>query len=482
VRLLVLQLARLGDLVQTWPLLRQVRLTFPGARVELLADRRLQGLRQVGPPVDEWWELDLEGLAILASREPEKLYNRLNDIIAALRANSYDLVFNLNFSRLSLLLSHLLQAPVRGNLPGAGGREVFREPWLALAFALAHSRTFNRLHLSDVFRHLAGPEVASPWPQPPGRPGAEAHIALQLGTRHPKRTWPLEFFSRLAERMIKDLDATVWLLGTAAERPLGEALRRSLPPALRERLVNLQGRTDLPELAAHLGQVSLVVSGDTGTLHLAAALGALTVGVFFGPASCFETGPYGVGHYVFQAEPPCHPCGEAASPCEEPFCAAMVPPEAVAALAAALLQGEPPEVPVLPRGTRLYQSGGDALGVRYEPLAGAWRFQDVVGLAYRRAAARLVDLELTAALPPGASLPPGDQEQLTWWLTALGNGSTPHGLPPEAARALRPLAAFRRTLERQQHLGWPGDGAFWWRQVTAALREGLDRHEYLMAR
>ena len=448
-KILVLQLARLGDLVQTWPLLRQVRRVYPGARLELLADGRLRGLRDAGPPVDEWRDLDLAGLSAMAGRDPLKLYNRLNEIITALRAGSFDLVFNLNFSRLSLLLSHLLQAPVRGNLPGAGGREVFREPWLALTFALAHARRFNRLHLSDVFRHLVF-RADAPLPGPPGgRVRPEPLIALQLGTRHPRRTWPLEFFSRLADAVIKKAGAGVWLLGTAAERPLGEALRRDLPLGLRERVVNLQGQTDLRELAARLAQVSLVVSGDTGTLHLAAALGTLTVGVFFGPASCFETGPYGVGHYVLQAEPPCHPCGEAGSPCEAPFCAAMVPPEAVAALVAALVRGEPPGVPALPRGTRLYRSRGDSLGVTYEPLDGTWRFQDVVGAAYRRAGVRLLDRELPVALPGAASLPLRDKEHLGRLLSALNNGSSPEGLPPEVAPALLPLQAFRRILERR---------------------------------
>ena len=111
-------------------------------------------------------------------------------------------------------------------------------------------------------------------------------------------------FTKVAGLLVNRLGARVWLLGTKAEASLGEALSEGLTPAQRERVVNLQGRTNLLELAARLRLAHLLISGDTGTLHLAAALGTRTVGLFLGPASCFETGPYGEGHYVFQAEPP----------------------------------------------------------------------------------------------------------------------------------------------------------------------------------
>jgi ADP-heptose:LPS heptosyltransferase len=130
---------------------------------------------------------------------------------------------------------------------------------------------------------------------------------------------------RLAGLLVNRLGAQVWLVGTKTEAPLGEALREGLTPAQRERVINLQGRTDLLELAERLREAHLLVSGDTGILHIAATLGTRTVAMFLRPASCFETGPYGEGHYVLQAEPPCHPCTEAGAACPEPICQAMIP-------------------------------------------------------------------------------------------------------------------------------------------------------------
>jgi ADP-heptose:LPS heptosyltransferase len=449
-RILVLQLARLGDLVQTWPLLHRLRHAYPGVRLSLLTDQRLLPLQGVAPPVEEHLGFDFVQLAALAERDWPAAYNLVAGLLEKLRTRRYDLVFNLNFSRLSLLLTHLLDCPAQGYLPVAGGRDFLRDPWLAFIYSLVHARRFNRFHLTDVFRHLApAPGETAPAPDRPAT--GDQFIALQLATRHPRRTWPLEHFTWLARLLLPRWEGRLLLLGTAAERPLGERLRAALPEVLRERVVNLQGRTSLEELAELLGRVQLLVSGDTGTLHLAAGLGVQVVALFLGPAMCFETGPYGSGHYVLQAEPSCHPCAEAASPCPEQVqvCSAMLPPQPVAHLVFSLLeQGAVSANGGLPAGARLYRSRLEPFGVFYEPLEQSPpRFEDLVGQAYRQAGASLAGepLSLTPAVSPSLST---DTRQD---LQAVLQGATNGGPPPEqpaVASALKPLAAFSRELAR----------------------------------
>jgi ADP-heptose:LPS heptosyltransferase len=452
-KVLVVQLARLGDLVQTWPLLRRLRHEEPGWQLDILADHQLKALHTLGPDLDYIWEADLAKLPSLAKRDLPEAYDRLRFLVESFKGREYDLVYNLNFSRLSLLLSYMAGRNVRGYRPVKGGRDFLREPWLALVYALVHARQVNRVHLSDVFRHLAPAMDFEPRPMAPVvRPG-EPIIALQVATRHPKRTWPLEAFSRLAGLLVNRLGARVWLVGTRAEFPLGEALIEGLTLAQRERVVNLQGRTDLLELAARLREVHLLVSGDTGTLHLAAALGTRTLGVFLGPASCFETGPYGEGHYVFQAEPPCHPCAEAGSACPEPICQAMIPPEAVADLAVSLCtRGEPPSPPPLPAGTRLYRSVFDPLGMTYAPLGARYRFIDLLGQAYRRAGAQLLGLSWPLSQPHAIALCEDDWQNLERLAAAVKNGGR-SGISPPLATFLAPLQAYREELQRQKALG-----------------------------
>jgi ADP-heptose:LPS heptosyltransferase len=474
--ILVLQLARFGDLVQTWPLLARLRLVYPGARLTLLTDQRLLPLNTMGPQVDAVQGFDFLGLTSLAEQDWPGAYQRVAALLQDLRAREFDLVFNLNFSRLSLLLTYLLGAPAKGFLPAAGGRDFSREPWLAWIYSLVHARRFNRFHLTDVFRHLApDPAVAATPPLPLATfPGGEPLIALQLATRHARRTWPLDHFTRLAEYFVSRMQARVLLLGTKAERDLGEKLRAALSPALRERVVNLQGQTGLAELAGQLKQSHFLVSGDTGTLHLAAALGVPTLALFLGPALCFETGPYGCGHYVLQAEPPCHPCLEAASPCpaEGQVCLEMLPPLTVAQLVGGLLeQGSVTPELHLPAGARLYRSQLDAFGVFYQPLGEAPpRFADLVGLAYRQAGVWLAggmqefgeegqgdhrrdacDYGLPAPTPYGErnKLSSADLQALAVFVASMKQGTPIPSDLPEVAAALKPLLAFQREMAKQ---------------------------------
>ncbi|MFZ5452852.1 MAG: glycosyltransferase family 9 protein [Thermodesulfobacteriota bacterium] len=511
--ILVLQLARLGDLVQTWPLLTHLRLTYPGARLTLLTDHRLLPLQATRAEVDEILGFDFLRLGSLTAGDWPGAYQLVADFLKDLQARQFDLVFNLNFSRLSLLLTHLLGVPAKGYLPANGGRDFSREPWLAWIYSLVHARRFNRFHLTDVFRHLAPEPAAAPTPTPPAvRPPGEPVVALQLATRHERRTWPLEYFTRLADHLVSLEGAHVLLLGTAAERHLGEKLKAGLAPALRERVLNLQGETGLKELAAELNKAHLVVSGDTGTLHLATALMVPTVALFLGPALCFETGPYGSGHYVLQAEPPCHPCTEAASPCpaEGPICLKMLPPEAVARLISGWLKtGAAPLDLHLPAGSRLYRSDLDNFGVGYQYLGEEPpRFEDLVGDAYRQAgtwlaeeihaageggrrqeAFRLCTSNVGANLlfarrsgrTPGSSLQkpypfetervldtspkpppptpygekgklaPGDWQAWEMLLAALSRGMPVPPEFPEVAAAMRPLLAFQAEMQRQDN-------------------------------
>ena len=453
-KVLVVQLARLGDLVQTWPLLRRLRHQDPGRALDLLSDSSLRALQTLGPELDQIWGLDLAGLPSLTQRDIPGAYERVRLLADGFRGRRYEVVYNLNFSRISLLLSYLAGKDVRGYQPVQGGREFLREPWLALVYALVHSRQVNRLHLSDVFRHLAPGGEGEPLPAAPVAREGEPIIALQVATRHRRRTWPIEAFTRLAGFLADRLGARVWLLGTKAEAPLGKALTEGLTPAQRERVVNLQGRTGLGELAARLREAHILISGDTGTLHLAAALGTRTMGVFLGPASCFETGPYGDGHYVFQAEPPCHPCAEAGAACPEPICQAMIPPEAVADLAVSLCRGtEAFSHPYLPVGTRLYRSIFDPLGATYAPVGAGYRFIDLVGQAYRRAGASLLGLPWPELSPPLLTLREDDWRSLEDLAKVLKKGGTSKGASPALAAALKPSQIYQQELGRQQVLG-----------------------------
>jgi len=473
-KILVMQLARMGDLVQTWPLLRRLQHIAPKARVELLCDSRWRELAPEGPQVAEVLGLDLPGLAASGERDFNATYKALQHKITELRVRQYDCVLALNFSRVALLLAHLLGVPVWGYRPVQGGREFGRDPWLAYVFALVHVRRLNRLHVSDVFRHLAPDplvEPPSPAPRPPRR---QPVIVLQPGTRHPRRTWPLDSFTRLAELLLDGPAARLWITGTTAERHLGKQIIRGLPVSFREKAENLQGRTDLVELAQCLKEADLVISGDTGTLHLAAALGTPILGIYLGPARCFETGPYGSGHLVLQTEPDCHPCPEGATDCPPPGCQALISPELAARVAQVMLTGaEVSPFEELPQQIRLYQSEWDALGSHYRPVGRPCTLMEVMGEAYRRTGARL--LGYPEPVWPAVEIAPEAVDQVETMVEFLTRQSPDETAPSPLMAALKPLRVFHSELLRQSGGGHGERGQASGELVRQALAQHLVR-------
>jgi ADP-heptose:LPS heptosyltransferase len=125
-----------------------------------------------------------------------------------------------------------------------------------------------------------------------------------------QRRWPLERFAQVVAALLAgDLTLGVVLPGTADERSRAEALRELLLPAARARVRVLAGQTTLAVLAGVLRQSRLVLTGDTGVMHLAAAVGAPLVALF-GPESPVRYGPAGDSRrtLVLTGEVPCGPC------------------------------------------------------------------------------------------------------------------------------------------------------------------------------
>ena len=118
------------------------------------------------------------------------------------------------------------------------------------------------------------------------------------------KRWPLENFAEVANRLSAKWPQIEWtLLGAPKEAPMGELLSASL----NRRHQNLVGKTSLTELIQQLTQCRLLLTNDTGTMHLAAAIGIPTVSIF-GSTEPILTGPLGTKHVIVRNHVACSPC------------------------------------------------------------------------------------------------------------------------------------------------------------------------------
>ena len=156
----------------------------------------------------------------------------------------------------------------------------------------------------------------------------------------------------------------LFYLESKSERDAGRALISHFPSAIREKVVNLAGKTDWNGLFDVISDLDTVVTPDTGTMHLAAHLGIPVQAVFLSSAWCFETGPYGLGHTIWQSVFSCAPCVES-QPC--PHEVACLEPFASRDFLRVLSSGKfDRDIP----GITGLHSGFDELGATYFPFCG----------------------------------------------------------------------------------------------------------------
>ncbi|WP_447977035.1 glycosyltransferase family 9 protein [Candidatus Nitrospira bockiana] len=400
-RVLIANITRMGDLIQTIPLLHRLRWEWPEVEVELVVDRAFVQAAALLPGIRAVHAYDFQGLidqARTMAKDVVTLYRDLSAWVRPLQAARYDRVINLTFNRRSGLLAALIGAPdTRGVTATRDGASIVRNPWLAYFADLQCYRRFNRFNLVDLYA-LGG---SGPGPYVPLRlaardedvesacrllrasSDARTWIGVQVGASEAIKAWRPELYGRTMASLARRTDAAFVVIGTAGEAAaVREAIRAYRAAGGRAPLCDAVGRTTLGQLLALLAQVRLLLTNDTGPMHLGVGAGTAVIDLSVGHVDFHETGPYGWGHWVVQPTLECAPCGFDRV-CPHHACKDRVDPEDVAALCLHVLgQADCPEVWT---GAAVYQSVVDEDGLTsYTLRAGTPSQPDWYGAFWRR--------------------------------------------------------------------------------------------------
>jgi heptosyltransferase I len=150
-------------------------------------------------------------------------------------------------------------------------------------------------------------------------------IILQPGARWLNKRWPVEHFAELTKRLAaRHTGVNFAILGGAEDETLGQTIAEPEP----ERCLDLTGKLSLPEMVEWIRFSELMVTNDTGPMHVAAALQKRIVALF-GPTEPARTGPYGQIRNALQLHLPCVPCMRSRCRYIKPFeCLRALPPAA----------------------------------------------------------------------------------------------------------------------------------------------------------
>jgi ADP-heptose:LPS heptosyltransferase len=388
--ILLVNLTRMGDLIQTTPVMEGLKETYPGARITLLVNSAFAEICRDLPFIDRLLTFDKAAFRKMILGEEHTLvdcYRRLESFVDGVNDTAYDLAINFTPSGESAILASLFRArETRGVTSGADGERIIRHPWQRYFMNVIPSRRYNPFHLCDMMIKAAGVPPSGKGLRlsvseeerrkacavlaSSGIAGDAPLVGFQLGASDAVKTWPAASFARLADRFSETLGARFLLTGSEAESALGQEFESRTAA----KGVNLIGKTDLRGAAALLARCSLFVSNDTGPLHMATAVGTPAIDVSLGHVCFRETGPYGEGHYVVEADIPCGPCGFHVR-CKDPRCKAMITADAVFALGSKILARG---------GVDALDDGPEWNGVRvYRSAFGRDGLQDYVPLVRR---------------------------------------------------------------------------------------------------
>jgi lipopolysaccharide heptosyltransferase II len=156
-------------------------------------------------------------------------------------------------------------------------------------------------------------------------------VVVHVGASAPSRRYPAEQFGLAADAIAEATGARVVFTGSADEAPLIDAARDCMTGPS----VSLAGALGLGELAALIGQAQLLVSNNSGPVHLAAALGTPVIDLY--AQTNPQHTPWQVDARVLQHDVPCRHCLKSRCPAGHHDCLRRVPPQAVASAALELL-------------------------------------------------------------------------------------------------------------------------------------------------
>lgn len=317
-RVLLLRLERIGDLLMTLDAIAAARRAWPEADIDLAVGRWNHALAQLIPGLHAVERADAPWLA--RAGESPAGWRALLAQARRWRRRRYDLVLNFEPDIRSNLIAWLSGASRRvGFWTGGGGRFLTE----AIAYAPDRHVAANTAALVDLAAGRTIPAAESsdvPMLQPSADAEARARVLLESAPRpwvgvhasggRESKQWHLDRFAAVASALSRDRGATIVLTGSAADRLMVDDVKARLAGV---RVVDASGSLDLPTLAAVLARLDVLVTGDTGPMHLAAAMRTPIVALF-GPSNPTRYGPLTPVARVIRVDLPCSPCGQVRLP------------------------------------------------------------------------------------------------------------------------------------------------------------------------
>ncbi len=309
-KILLIQLARLGDIYMTWPALRAIRRKYPQAEIHLLTRPRFEAAVRGLDVLDKHHSLPVRFILeplVQNEADVEQSRSRLQESLAPLLTEKFDWVINLTFSPVSSFLTHFLSGPttkVSGYTRHSDGFLDFADDVSAYFYAQVGIGRSNRVHIADIFASMLELEyVESDWQAPIAVRHFDLpdnYIAVHVGASETQKSLSSEQWVKFLRYFTgRKPNTSIVLIGSSAEKAIAQGICEHLPSIT---LMDLVGETEIQDIFTILQRSIMLVGCDSAPIHMASLTDTATYNLSIGRVNFWETGPKATHSFIYRAE------------------------------------------------------------------------------------------------------------------------------------------------------------------------------------
>jgi len=319
-KILVVNLLRLGDFIQGIPALNELKTRHPKARLDVLTHKPVQALQTMLPIVSQWWTLNRDELQVgLGDGAIPMLtsFSVLQETLDRINEEKYDLIVNLTHTQYAGWICGYLQSHEKLGLEiDVRGEAHFHSPWFRYLDTRARQPDVDCFNYTDVFAQACGGRVQSTkWPLVTTSTGhqevkdlnlkRQSTIVIQPFTSDPKKDWSTQAWRELIRKLHTQHQVVV-LAAPSEQTRLNDLLAEESASVVKA-VLSLDGALAL------LQQSDLLITGDTSIKHLANAGRARVLELALGSSDPKRTGAHKANSLVLQSRVACSPCPHSSS-------------------------------------------------------------------------------------------------------------------------------------------------------------------------
>jgi ADP-heptose:LPS heptosyltransferase len=307
-KILILQLARLGDIYLSWPALRALRRQFPTAQIEVLTRGRYMAALEGCEAVSKVRLFDTTKILtpmVTADADIQAAFQLTNECITELRAENYDWVVNLSFSPLGSYVAHA----VAGENTRVTGYSRFSDGYLSIPddmsayfYAQVGPGKPNRFHLAEIFGTMFDADlIPEDWAPPKflkALNGPRQGIVIHVGASEQKKLISPAKWAAIINQICKARKDEITLIGAKHERAIAENILASVSST---QVRSFVGDTTLSQVFELLQGAGLLIGCDSAPIHMASLVQTPTLNISLPTVNFWETGPRAAKSFVLRA-------------------------------------------------------------------------------------------------------------------------------------------------------------------------------------